>query len=234
MMEEYTLPLSKIIEHEKLEPLHLPRDPENIIIRSRDVIRPGLELNGFYEYFDTNRVAIMGRAEMGLLNRFGEEQRTEVIERYFALHPVAVILARSIRPWDAMLEAAERYEIPLLMSGDTTSGAVASLVAYLNVELAPRITRHGVLMEVYGEGILLVGDSGVGKSEAAIELIKRGHRLIGHLPGGLVPGQYTALYRASGHRGDKRPTHLRHRRREAQPEDRAVHKDGALGRHKGL
>ncbi len=79
-MEEYTLPLSKIIEHEKLEPLHLPRDPENIIIRSRDVIRPGLELNGFYEYFDTNRVAIMGRAEMGLLNRFGEEQRTEVIE----------------------------------------------------------------------------------------------------------------------------------------------------------
>ena len=170
MMEEYTLPLSKIIEHEKLEPLHLPRDPENIIIRSRDVIRPGLELNGFYEYFDTNRVAIMGRAEMGLLNRFGEEQRTEVIERYFALHPVAVILAR--------LEAAERYEIPLLMSGDTTSGAVASLVAYLNVELAPRITRHGVLMEVYGEGILLVGDSGVGKSEAAIELIKRGHRLI--------------------------------------------------------
>ena len=120
----------------------------------------------------------MGRAEMGLLNRFGEEQRTEVIERYFALHPVAVILARSIRPWDAMLEAAERYEIPLLMSEDTTSGAVASLVAYLNVELAPRITRHGVLMEVYGEGILLVGDSGVGKSEAAIELIKRGHRLI--------------------------------------------------------
>ncbi|MCI9225894.1 MULTISPECIES: HPr(Ser) kinase/phosphatase [unclassified Acutalibacter] len=178
MMEEYTLPLSKIIEHEELEPLYMPRDPENIIVRSRDVIRPGLELNGFYEYFDTNRVAIMGRAEMGLLNRFGEEQRTEVIERYFALHPVAVILARSMHPWDAMLEAAERYEIPLLLSRDTTSGAVASLVAYLNVELAPRITRHGVLMEVYGEGILLVGDSGVGKSEAAIELIKRGHRLI--------------------------------------------------------
>ena len=123
MMEEYTLPLSKIIEHEELEPLYMPRDPENIIVRSRDVIRPGLELNGFYEYFDTNRVAIMGRAEMGLLNRFGEEQRTEVIERYFALHPVAVILARSMHPWDAMLEAAERYEIPLLLSRDTTSGA---------------------------------------------------------------------------------------------------------------
>ncbi len=178
MMDEYTLPLSKVIENQGLEPLHLPRDPETILIRSRDVIRPGLELNGFYEYFDTNRIAIIGRAEMGLLNRFGPEQKTEVIERYFALHPVAVILARGIRPWDAMLEAAERYEIPLLLSRDTTSSAVASLVANLNVELAPRITRHGVLMEVYGEGILLVGDSGVGKSEAAIELIKRGHRLI--------------------------------------------------------
>ncbi|WP_322173498.1 HPr(Ser) kinase/phosphatase [Acutalibacter caecimuris] len=178
MVDEYTLPLSKIIENQKLEALHLPRDPSLIVVRSRDVIRPGLELNGFYEYFDTNRIAIIGRAEMGLLNRFGPEQRTEVIERYFALHPVAVILARNIRPWDAMLEAAQRYEIPLLLSQDSTSSALASLVAYLNVELAPRITRHGVLMEVYGEGVLLVGDSGVGKSEAAIELIKRGHRLI--------------------------------------------------------
>lgn len=178
MTGEYTLTLAKVIENQGLEPLCLPRDPALISINSRDVIRPGLELNGFYEYFDTDRIAIMGRSEMGLLNRFGAEQKTEVIERYFALHPVAVILARGIRPWDAMLEAARRYEIPLLLSQDTTSGALARLVAFLNVELAPRITRHGVLMEVYGEGILLVGDSGVGKSEAAIELIKRGHRLI--------------------------------------------------------
>ena len=178
MVEEYTLPLSKIIENQGLRPLYLPRNPSLIPIRSRDVTRPGLELNGFYEYFDTDRIAILGRSEMGLLNRFGEESRTEAIERYFALHPVAVILARGIQPWDTMLAAAEKYEIPLLSSQDTTSSALASLVAYLNVELAPRITRHGVFMEVYGEGILLVGDSGVGKSEAAIELIKRGHRLI--------------------------------------------------------
>ncbi|RKJ38989.1 HPr(Ser) kinase/phosphatase [Acutalibacter sp. 1XD8-33] len=178
MVEEYTLPLSKIIENQGLTPLYLPRDPSLIPVRSRDVTRPGLELNGFYEYFDTDRIAILGRSEMGLLNRFGEEPRTEAIERYFALHPVAVILARGIQPWDMMLAAAEKYEIPLLLSQDTTSSALASLVAYLNVELAPRITRHGVFMEVYGEGILLVGDSGVGKSEAAIELIKRGHRLI--------------------------------------------------------
>ena len=178
MTEEYTLPLSKIIENQELEPLHLPRDPSQILIRSRDVNRPGLELNGFCDYFDPHRIAIIGRSEMGMLNRLSLEQKTEDIERYFSLHPVAVILARGIRPWDAMLEAAARYEIPLLSSRDTTSGALASLVAFLNVELAPRITRHGVLMEVYGEGILLVGDSGVGKSEAAIELIKRGHRLI--------------------------------------------------------
>ncbi|WP_322202435.1 HPr(Ser) kinase/phosphatase [Acutalibacter intestini] len=178
MTEEYTIPLSSIIENQGLEPLHLPRDPSLITVRSRDVNRPGLELNGFVDYFDPNRIAIIGRSEMGMLSRFGENQRSEDIERYFALHPVAVILARGIRPWEAMMEAAERYEIPLLVSQDTTSSALASLVAYLNVELAPRITRHGVLMEVYGEGILLVGDSGVGKSEAAIELIKRGHRLI--------------------------------------------------------
>ncbi len=178
MTEEYTLPLSKIIENQGLEPLHLPRDPSQILIRSRDVIRPGLELAGFCDFFDSHRIAIIGRSEMGMLDKFTLEQKTEDIERYFSLHPVAVILARGIRPWEAMLEAAERYEIPLLSSRDTTSGALASLVAFLNVELAPRITRHGVLMEVYGEGILLVGDSGVGKSEAAIELIKRGHRLI--------------------------------------------------------
>ncbi len=178
MTEEYTLPLSKIIENQGLEPLHLPRDPSQILIRSRDVIRPGLELAGFCDFFDSHRIAIIGRSEMGMLDKFTLEQKTEDIERYFSLHPVAVILARGIRPWEAMLEAAERYEIPLLSSRDTTSGALASLVAFLNVELAPRITRHGVLMEVYGEGILLVGDSGVGKSEAAIELIKRGHRPI--------------------------------------------------------
>ena len=178
MVEEYAIPLSKIIENQGLEVLVMPRDASAIQIKTRDVVRPGLELNGFVDYFDNSRVAIIGRAEMGMLDKFSVEQKTDLIERYFALHPIAVILARGIRPWDAMLDAAQRYEIPLLMSLDTTSSALASLVAFLNVELAPRITRHGVLMEVYGEGILLVGDSGVGKSEAAIELIKRGHRLI--------------------------------------------------------
>ncbi len=178
MTEEYSIPLSKIIENQGLQEIYLPRNPDNIMIVSRDVNRPGMELNGFVDYFDQKRIAIMGMSEMGMLNRLREEQKAEDIERFFALHPVAVIVARGIEPFPAMIEAAERYEIPLLSSRDTTSSALASLVAFLNVELAPRITRHGVLMDVYGQGILLVGDSGVGKSEAAIELIKRGHRLI--------------------------------------------------------
>ena len=140
--------------------------------------RPGLELNGFCDYFDPARITILGRSEMAMLNAWGEERKAQAVESFFSLRPPTVIVARGIQPCPTMLEAAERYDIPLLSSQDSTSSLVAGLVSYLNVELAPRVTRHGVLVEVYGEGILLVGDSGVGKSETAIELIKRGHRLI--------------------------------------------------------
>ncbi len=178
MTEEYSIPLSKVVRELALQEIHLPRSADEILIRSRDVIRPGLELNGFCDYFDPNRIAILGRSEMALLNGMDGEKKAETIRHFFALKPPTVIVARGIEPFDSMVEAARTYEIPLLSSKDSTSNVVAGLVSYLNVELAPRITRHGVLIEVYGEGILLVGDSGVGKSETAIELIKRGHRLI--------------------------------------------------------
>ncbi len=113
-----------------------------------------------------------------MLKSFGKQRKAEAIDHFFALHPPTVIVARGIESSEDMLAAAKKYDIPLLSSRDSTSNVVADLVSLLNVELAPRITRHGVLIEVYGEGILLVGDSGVGKSETAIELIKRGHRLI--------------------------------------------------------
>lgn len=177
-MEEYTIPLSKIAKELALQEFHMPRSADEILISSRDVNRPGLELNGFCDYFDPKRITILGRSEMALLNGMTEEKKDEAIQHFFSLRPPAVIIARGIEPFEAMSQAAETYEIPLLSSKDSTSNVVAGLVSYLNVELAPRITRHGVLVEVYGEGILLVGDSGVGKSEAAIELIKRGHRLI--------------------------------------------------------
>ena len=178
MPEVYTIPLSKIIHELQLETAFLPKSADDILIQSRDVVRPGMELNGYDEYFDPNRIAVLGRAEMYMLESLKPERRAMALDSYLSLKPPAVIVARGIDPGKDFMEIAETYHVPVLRTTESTSNVVASLVAYLNVELAPRITRHGVLVEVYGEGILLVGDSGVGKSETAIELIKRGHRLI--------------------------------------------------------
>ena len=178
MPKVYTIPLSKIIHELQLETAFLPKSADDILIQSRDVVRPGMELNGYHEYFDPNRIAVLGRAEMYMLESLKPERRAMALDSYLSLKPPAVIVARGIDPGKDFMEIAETYHVPVLRTTESTSNVVASLVAYLNVELAPRITRHGVLVEVYGEGILLVGDSGVGKSETAIELIKRGHRLI--------------------------------------------------------
>ena len=178
MPEVYTIPLSKIIHELQLETAFLPKSADDILIQSRDVVRPGMELNGYHEYFDPNRIAVLGRAEMYMLESLKPSRRAMALDSYLSLKPPAVIVARGIDPGKDFMEIAETYHVPVLRTTESTSNVVASLVAYLNVELAPRITRHGVLVEVYGEGILLVGDSGVGKSETAIELVKRGHRLI--------------------------------------------------------
>lgn len=178
MPEIYTLPLSKIIHELQLEATYLPKSADDILIQSRDVVRPGMELSGYLEYFDPKRIAVIGRAETAMVQSWRTDKRSIALESYFSQQPPAVIFARGIEPSEEMHALAVRYGVPLLRTTESTSNIVASLVAYLNVELAPRITRHGVLVEVYGEGILLVGDSGVGKSETAIELIKRGHRLI--------------------------------------------------------
>jgi len=177
-MKEYEIKLSSIIEELKLTEKYMPQSADEILITSRDVNRPGIELNGYFDYFDKTRIAIIGRAECSMLEYFSEEKRAKAVEDFFALKPPAVIISRGIEPDGFMLQSAKKHKVPLLLSTDSTSNIVAALVAYLNVKLAPRVTRHGVLVEVYGEGILLVGDSGVGKSETAIELIKRGHRLI--------------------------------------------------------
>ena len=178
MPEEYTIPLARIAQELSLQELWSPRPLEEILICSRDVDRPGLELNGFCDYFDPTRISILGRSEIAMLESLDPVSRAASIHRFFALRPPAVIIARGILPSEDMMEAAQKSGVPMLSAQESTSNIMASLVAFLNVQLAPRITRHGVLVEVYGEGILLVGDSGVGKSEIAIELIKRGHRLI--------------------------------------------------------
>lgn len=178
MATEFKVSLSKIIREMGLEVVYLPKEAEEIFISSMEVNRPGLELTGYLEYFDKNRIILFGMTEYSYLQRFSSEQRTHIINSIFKLLPPAVIICRGLNFGNEILKLAKQYQIPILKSVDSTSGLSASLVSYLSVELAPRITRHGVLVEVYGEGCLLIGDSGVGKSETAIELIKRGHRLI--------------------------------------------------------
>jgi HPr kinase/phosphorylase len=174
----FTVPLSNVIHELSLETIYMPHKPEEILISSRDVNRPGLELTGFFDYFDNTRILIIGNTENAFLARFSTEERHRALENLLRRNPPAVIIARNLQPSEELMNAAKQHEVPILRTADTTSSLVAALVSYMNVELAPRVTRHGVLVEVYGEGILLVGDSGVGKSETAIELIKRGHRLI--------------------------------------------------------
>ena len=174
----FTVSLARVMKELSLKPIYMPEDPESVLISSMDVNRPGLELNRFYDYYDTSRILIFGNAETAFLRSRDPEDRFEILEAIFSKHPPAAIIARGIQPSEELLTAVTNNGVPLLGTGETTSSLVAALVAFMNTELAPRITRHGVLVEVYGEGILLVGDSGVGKSETAIELIKRGHRLI--------------------------------------------------------
>ena len=178
MATEYSVSLKKIIDALSLKPLYMPAEPADIMITNNNVRRPGLQLTGYLDFFDKTRILVFGHTEFSYLSRFGVEQQQHVIDSIFRFGPPAVILCRDYELSDAMNECATRYNIPILQSSDSTSGLTAGLVTFLSAELAPRITRHGVLVEVYGEGCLIIGDSGVGKSETAIDLMKRGHRLI--------------------------------------------------------
>ncbi len=178
MSTNFTVSLSNIINELSLDIAFMPRDPEKILLESKDVNRPGLELTGFLDHFDNKRIQIIGNIESSFLEGFSSKERYNTIKNFFIKKPPAIIIARGIEPFKEMLELARLYEIPILRTTEPTSSIEADLVIYLSSELAPRVTRHGVFVEVYGEGIFLMGDSGVGKSEVAIELIKRGHRLI--------------------------------------------------------
>jgi HPr kinase/phosphorylase len=176
---KYSVALSKVIKTHSLETIYMPDKPESeLVIRSQDVNRPGLMFAGYEKYFDPLRVEFVGLAEMSYLEVLDEKTQRERVELFFSLKPPVVIVTRNIDILPVMVEMAQKYEVPLLRTSEPTSGIMATIIAYLSTELAERITRHGVMVEVYGEGILILGDSGVGKSETAVELIKRGHRLI--------------------------------------------------------
>jgi HPr kinase/phosphorylase len=178
MESKYSIPLSDIISEFSLEEVYLPVPAENIKISSPEVSRPGLALSGFVDVFEPFRIQIIGKAEHKYLSGLSIPQRAIRINSLFKMKPVAVVVTSNLQIYDEMLEAAKAENIPLLRTEDRTSPFMAALIASLNTSLAPRITRHGVLVEVYGEGVLILGDSGIGKSETAIELVKRGHRLI--------------------------------------------------------
>ena len=178
MEETYTVPLSRVIDELGLKVAYLPDLPENIAIRCTRVNRPGLQLVGFYDHYEEERIQIIGKVEYLYLEQMEPSARTRSLELFFGSHPVGVVVTTDLSVTEEMLALATRYQVPLLRTGETTSNFMAALIAYLNTQLGPRVTRHGVLVDVYGEGILLLGDSGVGKSETAIELVKRGHRLI--------------------------------------------------------
>ncbi len=178
MEGEYSISLDKIIEEFKLEVLHLPRPAEEIMISNTEVNRPGLALAGFFGNFDASRIEILGKAEHNYLDECNEQTRIEKIKAFVDHKPACIIITTGLGIIPEAIEEAKNQGVPLLRSKEKTSPLMAALIAFLNTNLAPRITRHGVLVEVYGEGILILGDSGVGKSETAIELVKRGHRLI--------------------------------------------------------
>ena len=176
--QKYTVPLSAIIKETSLQTLYMPSAPEERMVISSDVNRPGLALSGYLDFFDSDRIQILGKTEHGFLENLPDDLRAIHLDELVATNPPAVIVTRSLPIFPELLESCQKHGVPLLQSKETTSSLLAALIAYLNVELAPRITRHGVLVEVYGEGVLLLGDSGIGKSETAVELLKRGHRLI--------------------------------------------------------
>lgn len=161
-----------------LEAIYVPAAMTEIKITSKEVNRPGLLLSGYTDLFDPTRIQVIGRMENSYLNSLPHEEKMAKLKTLFSNSIPAVIVTSSILISSEVVELARKNSVPLLRTSETTSTFMASAISFLNVELAQRITRHGVLVEVYGEGVLIVGDSGVGKSETALELVKRGHRLI--------------------------------------------------------
>ena len=175
---EFSFPLKKMIEELKLEVLYMPENGENSLISNNDTNRPGLQLAGFYDYFDNKRVQVMGKMEHAYLEGMESEKRRKALADLLSYRFPALVISRSLNAFPELMELAPNYEVPILRTEEDTTVFIAKLMAFLTLQLAPRITRHGVLIEIYGEGVMIMGESGVGKSETAVELVKRGHRLI--------------------------------------------------------
>ena len=178
MIETYSVLLKTLVQELNLQVAHASSDFDSIRLTVEDVARPGLQLAGYFDHFEPMRLQVMGNVEMSYLAKLPQPDRARVYDRLFSYKFPALLIARDILPDEQCMEMARKHNVSILCSCEPTSALISTIITYLKAALAPRITRHGVLVEVYGEGILLIGDSGIGKSEAAVELLKRGHRLI--------------------------------------------------------
>ena len=178
MYNIYSVPLTTLVKEFELEVAYEASDYASIQLTVADVSRPGLQLAGYFDHFDPMRLQVMGNVEISYLQKLTQQERELTLDRYYAYKFPALLVTRYNPLEPVCLELAKKHDITVLRCYEATSTIVSAIIAYLSAALAPRITRHGVLMEVYGEGILLLGESGMGKSEAAVELLKRGHRMI--------------------------------------------------------
>ena len=178
MFNVYSVPLTTLVKEFELEVAYRSSDYEEIQLTVADVARPGLQLAGYFDHFEPMRLQVMGNVEVSYLQKLTEAERAMTLDRYCAFKFPALLITRYNAVDPVCLEMAKKHDVTVLRCHESTSTIVSAIIAYLTATLASRITRHGVLMEVYGEGILLTGESGMGKSETAVELLKRGHRLI--------------------------------------------------------
>ena len=178
MIDTYSVALHTMVEKLNFEVLYAATDYRSVRLTTGDVARPGLQLAGYFDHFEPMRLQIMGNVEMSYLSKLSPQDRAVTFDRLFSYKFPAMLISRGLEPDEMCLTMAKKHNVTVLRSDETTGGLITTTISFLASALAPRVTRHGVLVEVYGEGILLMGDSGIGKSEAAVELLKRGHRLI--------------------------------------------------------
>lgn len=177
-VSDYQVELTKMVDKFKLVNCTPGVDLTKIFIKQSDINRPAIQMTGYFDYFDGNRIQIIGQGEYAYIHKIGPEKAYPMFERIFEYHVPCIVYCRDYEPDEGLVALATKYQVPILKTVMITSEFTAEVIRWLNVELAPRISIHGVLVDVYGEGVMITGESGIGKSEAALELIKRGHRLV--------------------------------------------------------